>query len=309
MNNKLTIGIDHGYSMMKGPNCAFPTGLESYDYRPYTRQNVLEFGGKFYVVGTGRQPLQKDKTETEDYYLMTLAAIAQEIEYRNAERTAEIHLAAGLPLTGFGRDKERFEKYLMRDRNAVSFRYEGRDYAMTINKVSMFPQGYSAILTQGELLKEPSIVVGDLGGWTFDLMRIDRRIPDASTCRSLELGVIRCLDEIEEQVRRKTGLSVTPVQIESVLQGEPCGIRNSVREIIDQQAEKYVRRIVSAMMQSGLDVRTIPVIFLGGGASLIKRYAQATGEMRHPVILDDISLNAKAYELLAERMEKDGKGV
>ena len=32
MNNKLTIGIDHGYSMMKGPHCAFPTGLDAYDY-------------------------------------------------------------------------------------------------------------------------------------------------------------------------------------------------------------------------------------------------------------------------------------
>ena len=80
MNNELTIGIDHGYSMMKGPHCAFPTGLEAYDYKPYTQRNVLEYGGKFYVVGTGRQPLQKDKTETEDYYLMTLAVLAQEIE-------------------------------------------------------------------------------------------------------------------------------------------------------------------------------------------------------------------------------------
>ena len=137
-------------------------------------------------------------------------------------------------------------------------------------------------------------------------MRLDRRLPDASTCRSLELGVIRCLDEIEEQVRRKTGLSVTTAQIESVLRGEPCGIRNAVREVIDRQAEKYVRRIVSSMMQSGLDVRTIPTIFLGGGAGLVKRYAQAVEDIRNPVILDDISLNAKAYERLAERLPQNG---
>ena len=309
MNNKLTIGADHGYSMMKGPHCAFPAGLEEYSHKPYTQRNVLEYGGKYYVVGSGRQFLQKDKTETENYYLMTLAVIAQEIEFRSAERTADIHLAAGLPLTGFGRDMEKFRKYLMRDGKTVSFRYEGRDYTIAIKQVSMFPQGYAAILTQGELLKEPSIVVGDLGGWTFDLMRVDRRVPDASTCRSLELGVLRLLDEIEEQVRRDTNLSLTSVQIESVLRGEPCGIRDEVREIINTQAEKYVRRIVSAMMQSGLDVRTIPTIFLGGGAGLIKRYAHAAGEMRTPVILDDVSLNAKAYELLAERSARGGSGV
>ena len=296
MSDKLTIGIDHGYSMMKTPNFAFPAGVEAYDYKPNTEMNALEYGGMFYVVGSGRQPLQKDKTATEDYYLMTLAAIAKEIDC----------VAAGLPLTGFGREMEKFRKYLLRDGRPVSFRYEGRDYNIVITDVSMFPQGYAAILTQGELLKEPSVVVGDLGGWTFDLMRLDRRLPDASTCRSLELGVVRCLDEIEEQVRRKTGLSVTTAQIESVLRGEPCGIRNAVREVIDRQAEKYVRRIVSSMMQSGLDVRTIPTIFLGGGAGLVKRYAQAVEDIRNPVILDDISLNAKAYERLAERLPQNG---
>ena len=46
----------------------------------------------------------------------------------------------------------------------------------------------------------------------MDLMRLDKGIPDASTCRSLELGMIRCVDEIREQVRRDTGLSLTPRQ-------------------------------------------------------------------------------------------------
>ena len=59
---------------------------------------------------------------------MTLAAIAKEIECRNAERTAEVRVAAGLPLTGFGREMEKFRKYLRRDGRPVSFRYEGRDY-------------------------------------------------------------------------------------------------------------------------------------------------------------------------------------
>ena len=43
--------------------------------------------------------------------------------------------------------------------------------------------------------------------------RLDNAIPNASTCRSLELGVIRCIDEIMEQVRRNTGLSVTDMQV------------------------------------------------------------------------------------------------
>ena len=99
MSETITIGVDHGYAAMKSKNFSFPTGLVGKDHEPYTQQDVLEYGGKFYVVGSGRQPLQKDKTVTEDYYLLTLAAIAKELAFRGAEPTAAVHLAAGLPLS------------------------------------------------------------------------------------------------------------------------------------------------------------------------------------------------------------------
>ena len=34
----------------------------------------------FFVCGTGRQPIQRDKTVNDNYYLLTLAAIAKEIK-------------------------------------------------------------------------------------------------------------------------------------------------------------------------------------------------------------------------------------
>ena len=148
MSEAITIGVDHGYYAMKTRHFSFPTGLVEYDHEPYTQQDVLEYGGKFYVVGSGRQPLQKDKTATEDYYLLTLAAIARELAHRGAEPTAAVHLAAGLPLTSFGRDKKKFRAYLLRDGKPVSFRYEGIAYTVTITEASLFPQGYAAVLTQ-----------------------------------------------------------------------------------------------------------------------------------------------------------------
>ena len=228
----MTIGVDHGYAAMKTAHCAFPTGVVEYEHEPYTQKGALEYGGKYYVVGSGRQPLQKEKTATEDYYLLPLAAIAKEIAFREADRTAEVLLAAGLPLTSFGRDKKRFREYLLRDGKPVLFRYEGREYAMTITDVSLFPQGYAAVLTQSELLDEPSIIVADIGGWTVDLMRLDNRIPNAATCRSLELGMIRCLDEIREKVRQMFGISMTDPQIEAVLRGSAGSLNERVRDVI-----------------------------------------------------------------------------
>ena len=77
MSEGYVIGVDHGYAAMKTVHGSFPSGLVAYEHEPYTQKNVLEYGGTYYVVGSGRQPLQKDKTRTEDYYLLTLAAIAR----------------------------------------------------------------------------------------------------------------------------------------------------------------------------------------------------------------------------------------
>ena len=301
MTEPITIGVDHGYAAMKTAHCSFPSGLAEYEHEPYTQKNVLCYDGKYYVVGSGRQPLQQDKTVDENYYLLTLAAIAKEIAYRNAPTTTPVILAAGLPLTSFGREKKAFRAYLLREGKPVSFSYEGISYETSVQDVKLFPQGYAAILQHSDLLNEPSVILADIGGWTVDIMRLDNRIPYAASCRSLELGMIRCLDEIAEQVRRSLNLSLTSVQIENVLRGIPDSMDDRVKAIIQREAGIYARRILSAIAEAGLDCRAMPVVFLGGGAGLMKRYLPQGGVLR-PVILDDDKLNAQAYERLASQV-------
>ena len=74
-----------------------------------------------------------------------MAALAQEIEYRRAERKGKIILAAGLPLAGFGREKTAFRQYLFRKEQPLCFRYENESYELTIEDVKLFPQGLSLI--------------------------------------------------------------------------------------------------------------------------------------------------------------------
>ena len=175
----IIIGIDHGYYAIKTAHCSFPAGLTSYgEHEPYTRQGLLEFGGCFFVCGSGRQPIQRDKTINDNYYLLTLAAIAKEIRQRGLPPECSVRIAAGLPLTSFGRDKPKFKDYLLRSNQPVNYKFEGVEYSITIEEVAIFPQGYAALMTETGLLQdEPSMLLMDLGGWTVDLMRIDNAIP------------------------------------------------------------------------------------------------------------------------------------
>ena len=294
----IIIGIDHGYYAIKAAHCSFPAGLTSYgEHEPYTRQGLLEFGGCFFVCGSGRQPIQRDKTINDNYYLLTLAAIAKEIRQRGLPPECSVRIAAGLPLTSFGRDKPRFKEYLLRSNQPVNFKFEGVEYSITIEEVAIFPQGYAALMTEVGLLQdEPSMLLMDLGGWTVDLMRIDNAIPATDTAHSLELGMIRCVDDIREQVRRETGLSLTDAQIENMLAGQPCTVSDTVRDIVNKQGRKYTEHLLSATMEAGFDLHAIPAVLLGGGASVVSRHLSPKDGLCKTIFLLDDKVNAVGFE-------------
>ncbi len=168
----MNIGIDHGYYAIKTRHFSFPAGISEYSHEPYTLQNTLEYGGKFFVCGTGRQPILRNKMENDNYYLLTLAAIAKEIKQRGGATECSVNIAAGLPLAGFGREKKPFREYLLRSSQPVSYRFEGIPYKITIEDVKLFPQGYSAIALHPELIQnEPSVLLMDIGGCTAFLVK------------------------------------------------------------------------------------------------------------------------------------------
>ena len=88
----------------------------------------------------------------------------------------------------------------------------------------------------------------DIGGWTVGLMRLVNGIPNASACRSLELGMIRCIDEAKEQIRRETGLSVTDAQVEHVLARQTKSVSRFARNILD--CIHHVRLSISKIVAS-----------------------------------------------------------
>ena len=306
----MIMGIDHGYYAIKTRHFSFPAGVTAYTHEPYTLKNTLQIGGKYYVCGTGRQPILRDKTVNDNYYILTLAAIAMELCFRNLPAECSVTLAAGLPLARYGRDKKPFTEYLFRNGQPVMFLFEGERYKVKIESVKLFPQGYSAIALHPELVKdEPSVLLMDIGGWTVDLMRLDNNVPNAATCRSLELGMIRCIDEVKEQVRRDVGLSVTDAQVERVLAGKPCSMDEDARSIIQKQGRLYTERLLSAAMEAGFDLKAIPVVMLGGGAAVVKRnVAPQDGLCRVFALLDD-RVNAEGFERILGRLSGGvGKG-
>ena len=98
LNNIKIIAVDHGYGNIKTANTVTPTGVTAYETEPIFSGNILEYGGIYYRIGEGHKEFIADKAMDVDYYILTLMAVARELNVYGI-REANVHLAAGLPLT------------------------------------------------------------------------------------------------------------------------------------------------------------------------------------------------------------------
>lgn len=181
------IGIDHGWSGMKTVSQVFTTGVKEITTEPAFFNNVVEYNGSYYKVGR-RLEVRDLKVENDNFYLLTLAAVAKELN-RRGMRNANVLLSVGLPLTRFGAEKQDFIDYLSRNKE-VTFRFDNEQYRMNIARVSVFPQCYAAVADRMKTLPKRVVVV-DIGSWTIDIMPIEDSAPNEAECITIREGLIR----------------------------------------------------------------------------------------------------------------------
>jgi plasmid segregation protein ParM len=79
------------------------------------------------------------------------------------------------------------------------------------------------------------------------------------------------------------------------------GDSNLDREYIDlikDELVRYTKSVFRIIAEHGINVKTTPITFVGGGAALMKRYGGI--EQRNISYIEDVKANAIGYETLAE---------
>lgn len=304
----MLIAIDHGNKQIKTINCEpFTSGLLESDTQPFGK-DVLMYRGKYYQITDQRIPYRKDKTEDERFFILSLFAIAGEIEQRNCftPGVMRIDLAVGLPPAYYGTHYKSFSSYF-KDRGTVNFAYKGKSYSIFIDKVACYPQSYAAALIMfKELQTIPRALVLDIGGMTADYLQIKYGQGDLSVCDSLENGVIRLYNRIESKVRAEQDILLTEQEIDAILMGDKVQIPFGVADIVERLAQEFIADLLSALRERQLELKSGPVIFVGGGSILLRKQIQRSGKVTNPLFVEDIRANAKGYEMLY-RLSQTGR--
>lgn len=288
------IGIDHGWSNMKTVSSIFTSGVKEITTEPALFDNVVEFEGKYFKVGGKRLEVKDTKVTDENYYILTLASIGRELNRRGLRR-ANLFLSVGLPLTRFGAEKKDFIDYLMKKKE-INFKFENIKYSVCIERVSVFPQCYAAVADRlGSFRRE--VLVVDIGSWTVDIMPISNQKPDIEQCVTIPQGLITCMRAINEQCVRQLGGQVTESDIQEVMMYGRSDIAPKYLEIIQEGIAGFARSIYFTLKEYGYNLETIPIVFVGGGAVVMKLFGNIQqGNIRY---IEDVKANAKGYEYLA----------
>ena len=302
-NNIEIIGIDHGWAMMKTFSQIFTAGLGEIKTEPAIYENLLEYEGRFFRVGGERLTVKSTKVTDENYYLLTLAAVAMELE-RRGKRSANVYLAVGLPLTRFGAEKQEFIDYLSKQ-EAVHFKYEQKTYDIKIVKVSVFPQCYSAVVDRIPGYTKKVLVV-DIGSWTLDIMPIINKSPDESQCITAPQGLISCMREINKQCVRMFGGEIDESEIQQVMRYGNSDMDEKYLEVIKSSLVHFSNEVYNRIMEHGFNLGTTQVVFVGGGASVMLLFGKQN-DSKNISYIEDVRANAKGYETLA-RMAMKAKG-
>lgn len=100
MIKKVRIAVDHGNRNMKTCSQVFTTGLTIQDKKPARGEKFLFYEGKYYVLSENRIPYQRDKTQDDRFFILTLFAIVKELEENpliQPEDVIQVDLPIGLP--------------------------------------------------------------------------------------------------------------------------------------------------------------------------------------------------------------------
>lgn len=306
MYQKIIIPIDHGNRNMKTEQNVFTSGLVDSECKPPIGE-YLFYNGRYYSLTEQRIPYMRDKTLDERFFILTLFGIAVEAAKKTVIQDNiifQVDLPIGLPPKHYGALYQKFENYF-KGRGSQIFTYKGKPYEIEIGNVMAFPQDYAAAMTiYPQIAEYNKVITVDIGGFTLDYLLIRSGKPDLSVCDSLEKGVITLYNNVISRINAEYDILLEETDVDRIIQGKKTDYAPNILQKVQDMLITYVDDILGILRERGLDLKSGCVVFIGGGALLLRSYLENSDKVGHCIFLEDICANAKGYGLLYQIQRK-----
>lgn len=306
---QLVIGIDHGYRNMKTAHSCFTSAISELESLPDDLEGILEYDNKVYTIN-GKDICSvdvHDKTQSREYYLLTLVALAKELLHRGVQK-ASVRLAVGLPLKWYDKQQKDFKKLLGRRKN-VYFRFEGKGISVTIDNVNVYTQGTvaaTAAIYKSQTNQDDLLIV-DIGGETFDVISIVKGKLDREHCYVETKGMIWLYKKLHDSVRTELYEDVPDSFIEKYIHNGRRNVieKNKYNRVLQKNLVEYSDEVFRILKNYKFNLELVPMVVIGGGGTVIQNFGDHAGYDIE--FNEDIHANAIGYEVLESAVVKRGK--
>lgn len=178
----------------------------------------------------------------------------------------------------------------------MAFDFEDEHYCAAIKDCQVFPQGFAALCNCYDQLRScQSVTIVDIGGYTVDVMIVIGDKPIKSSCMSIRKGTILLFNEIRGLLLQH-GITLSDGLIGQAIQGNiQHADQEMILEIANRQGQLYIKDLLNALREHGLDLR-LPMAFAGGGAELFNEQLHHA-DVNLVAVLDRLA-NAEGYKVL-----------
>lgn len=308
------IAVDQGNYNIKsyGPSRStepFATGVNHHGTTPPPMLGgSLSYNGQYYSLTEERLQARRDKTSDEDYFVLTLAAIAKELRAEWPEREkheCRIGLALGLPVEHLSVKidgvllKDKYKTFFSNEGKTIEYVFEGMKYRIQIADVSVFPQSVSAaasdVGTWRQLVSSPRSYIIDIGGGTTNVIAIVKGMPQNPGITLENSGVLQLFKDIHREVVSSCGVNLDDFLIESILRGQ-MDCPENIRQAIEIAQSEFVNKRINDLREGrNVDMAMSRLCFVGGGSVLLIDTFKKALKRSDLMLIEDVRANAKGY--------------
>lgn len=246
--------IDNGYFGTKVKTAhtlfSFPSRIQ-YATNLHSKDSmILEYNGKKYVVGSGKDSIEINKTGSELHKICALSALA-----KIANINSRFNLVLSLPLIHYKNHsyREAFREYMLGEK-CYSLKLNGIQKNFYINDAFVFAQGAAAIYEAPERYKNRIVALIDFGGGTINGCIFENLNIIPESIFTINEGILILFNKIKTALNEVLCLNIQNYEIPYLFNKEPD---KKIGEIISSVLEEHFSTLKREIENLNSFVRTI----------------------------------------------------
>lgn len=307
-------GVDIGNSDTKSQHTSTPSSFRAFETRNLMVDEYVYYKGLYYSPTNERNNQQVDKTKDNYCLIMSLFAVGKEILFQLRQKyphasdeelqkyiyeIEELNVGTGLPVGFFSNLAEKTRNLFISEwQKGFEFEYYGFTFKLKLVNCVVLPQDLTAVAWNDtiSIVKDFTqyIIIG-IGGGTADAIPVVNGVPQVNDCISIKKGSTVMFAEIIKTIQHETAKTMDYSIVEAILLGKPTVVDEARKARIKKLAEEFANKLVDDFIHNGLNFSDNPVVFIGGGALLMRVNLEKNTNFVKVEFVEDVNANAKYY--------------